>query len=599
MRRGTRIAITFVFFADGLLVGSWAARVPAVQRQADLTTSELGLALFAMSVGALLSMPVAGWFSERVGSRLVTIAGLVGGAAALVLASFAEGLGELAGALFAFGAGFGALNVAANAQALRLERQRGRSILSSFHAAFSTGGLVGAGLGAVAAGASIGPTAHFGVLALTVAAATFIGVRPLLLPDTRDVSRGPIVVRPPRALVVLGLLAFFTLLAEGAAVDWSASYLSHSLGATAAVAALGYTGFSLAMAASRLVGDRLNGTLGPAALARAGGLLAATGMTLALVVGSIPAGLAGFAAMGAGLGVVVPVLFRTAGSLPGVPAGLGLAAVSTIGWLGFLAGPPTIGLAAGGVGLRAALAIVVLATAMIGLLARRVGPTRRAWFRGLAFEPRAVLSDLDGVLVDSGAAIERTWRRFAARHGLDAEHVLAESHGRRTVDLIRLVAPRLDAEAEAVRIEREEIEDVRGLRALPGARELVESVPTDRFAIVTSGTRPLALARLQAAGLPVPDVLVTAEEVENGKPHPAGYLRAAALLGVDPACSLVLEDAPAGVEAGLAAGMTVIAVLTTNGEEALRRAHSRVRDLRALRADSGARDRLLAGGAPA
>jgi sugar-phosphatase len=217
------------------------------------------------------------------------------------------------------------------------------------------------------------------------------------------------------------------------------------------------------------------------------------------------------------------------------------------------------------------------------------------------FEPRAVLSDLDGVLVDSGAAIERTWRRFAARHGLDAEHVLAESHGRRTVDLIRLVAPRLDAETEAARIEREEIEEAGGVQPLPGARELVESVPPDRFAIVTSGTRPLALARLRAAGIPVPDVLVTAEEVEIGKPDPDGYLRAAALLGVDPAHSLVLEDAPAGVEAGLAAGMTVIAVLTTNEETALRQAHSRVRDLRALLPDSGNETsaRLLAAGAPA
>src|SRR5262249_31738387 len=117
---------------------------------------------------------------------------------------------------------------------------------------------------------------------------------------------------------------------------------------------------------------------------------------------------------------------------------------------------------------------------------------------------------------------------------------------------------------------------------LPGACELVESVPADQFAIVTSGSRQLAIARLRAAGLPVPEVLVTAEQVDDGKPDPAGYLRAAELLGVDPAHSLVLEDAPAGVEAALAAGMTVIAVTTTNDESELRRAHARVHDLRAL-----------------
>jgi mannitol-1-/sugar-/sorbitol-6-phosphatase len=189
---------------------------------------------------------------------------------------------------------------------------------------------------------------------------------------------------------------------------------------------------------------------------------------------------------------------------------------------------------------------------------------------------------MDGVLVDSGATIEEAYRRFAAFHGLDLEQVLANSHGRRTVDLIRLVAPNLDAEAEAARLEQGEIASASLLRALPGARELVQIVPADRFAIVTSCTRPLAVARLQAAGLPVPDVLITAEDVERGKPDPAGYLRAAARLGVEPARSLVLEDAPAGVDAGLSAGMNVIAVLTTNDESALRAAHRRVPDLSAL-----------------
>jgi sugar-phosphatase len=219
---------------------------------------------------------------------------------------------------------------------------------------------------------------------------------------------------------------------------------------------------------------------------------------------------------------------------------------------------------------------------MVALLSRSAGARRRERFRGLLFEPRAVLSDLDGVLVDSSAAIEQTWRRFATRHGLDAERVVAASHGRRSVDLIRLVAPQLDAEAEAAKVECDEIDHAEGLRPLPGARALVEAVPADRFAIVTSGSRPLAVARLRAAGLPVPDVLVTADDVTDGKPDPAGYLRAAALLGVDPAHSLVLEDAPAGVDAGLAAGMTVVAVLTTSDEVALRRAHSRIPDLRAL-----------------
>jgi HAD superfamily hydrolase (TIGR01509 family) len=580
--RVTRVWITLFFLADGLLIGSWAARIPAVQDRGSLTSSELGLALFAMSLGALIAMPLAGVAGERIGSRSVTVVALVGGGVSLFLASLATELGELAVAMLGFGAGFGAMNVAANAQGIALERLYGRSILSSFHAAFSAGGLAGAGLGAIAAGAGVAPRAQFGCLALALALVAVVGARFLLPHEVGEARSAPVFVRPPRGLLALGVAAFFTLLAEGAAADWSAVYLSDSLGTTAMVAALAYTAFSLAMAASRTVGDRLHMRFGSVWLARGGALLAATGLALALVVASTPGALVGFFAMGAGLGVVVPVLFRAAGSTAGVPVGVGVAAVSTIGWLGFLAGPPTIGLAADWIGLRTALVVVVGAIAMVALLARSASPGGREASLQLPFEPRAVLSDLDGVLVDSSAVIERTWRRFAARHGLDAEHVLAESHGRRSVDLIRLVAPHVDAEEEASRLERDEIAAAHRVRALPGARELVDSLPADRFAIVTSGSRAVALARLYAAGLPVPEVLVTAEDVDNGKPDPDGYLRAAALLGVDPARSLVLEDAPAGVDAGRAAGMKVIAVLTTTGASALRAAHRRVPDLRAV-----------------
>jgi HAD superfamily hydrolase (TIGR01509 family) len=577
--RSTRAAITLVFFADGLLIGSWAARIPAVQRQADLTSGKLGLALFAMSLGALLAMPTAGRLSERIGSRPVTLAALAGGAIALALTALAGALFTLAAALFLFGAGFGAVNVAANAQGIALERMSERSILSSFHAAFSFGGLAGAGLGALAAGAGIDPLGHFAAVALAIGLSALLAAGRLLPPEADDREPTPILARPQRALLVLGAAAFFTLMAEGAAADWSAVYLD-SLGAGAAVAALAYTAFSLAMASSRVFGDRLNGRFGPVALARGGGLLAAAALALALVSGSTPAALVGFAAMGAGLGVVVPVLFRAAGSTPGVSAAAGVAAVSTIGWFGFLAGPPAIGVTADAVGLRSALVIVVIGTVGLAVLAGSANPRRK--FRGLLFEPGAVLSDMDGVLVDSWTAIERTWTRFAHRHGLDPDVVVAASHGVPTIDVIRAVAPHLDAHAEATVIEREQIEEVDGLRALPGARELIASLPAGRFAVVTSASRALAESRLRAAGLPVPDVLVSSEDVENGKPDPAGYLRAACLLGVDPAHSVVLEDAPAGVDAGVAAGMTVIGVLTTNPAWALRRAHGRVPTLAAL-----------------
>jgi mannitol-1-/sugar-/sorbitol-6-phosphatase len=189
---------------------------------------------------------------------------------------------------------------------------------------------------------------------------------------------------------------------------------------------------------------------------------------------------------------------------------------------------------------------------------------------------------VDGVLVDSTAAVEEAWTRFATRHGLDPQHMIANCHGRRTIDLIRLVAPHLDADVEATRIEREEVGTASPVRALPGARELLQTIPANRFAVVTSGARRLAVARLQAAGLPLPAVLVTADDVEKGKPDPTGYLSAAAQLGVEPPQSLVIEDSPAGVTAALSAGMTVIAVLTTTDASSLRAAHRRVPNLSAL-----------------
>jgi Major Facilitator Superfamily len=378
--RGTRLAITFFFLADGVLLGSWAARIPAVQRQTDLSNPELGLTLFAMSLGALVSMPLVGWLSGRIGSRRITIAALIGGSASLALVSFAGGLAGLAAALLAFGGAFGAINVAANAQGVALERGYGRSILSSFHAAFSVGGLVGAGLGALVAGAGLGTRAHFAALALVLAVGALVAGRRLLPATADERPEAPSPRRLPRTLLVLGAAAFFTLLAEGAAVDWSAVYLSESLGTTAAVAALGYTGFSLAMAGSRMAGDHLNGRLGPASLASTGAFLAAAGLGLALVVPSTPAALVGFAAMGAGLGVIVPVLFRAAASTPGVSAGAGIAAVSTIGWLGFLAGPASIGFTAGIVGLRTALCLVVVAITIVAFLTRRASPAREEGF---------------------------------------------------------------------------------------------------------------------------------------------------------------------------------------------------------------------------
>jgi sugar-phosphatase len=177
---------------------------------------------------------------------------------------------------------------------------------------------------------------------------------------------------------------------------------------------------------------------------------------------------------------------------------------------------------------------------------------------------RAVLFDLDGVLVESREATERVWMAWARKNGVGEEELRSAMHGVRSVEVVRTVRPELDAEAEAAGIEEAQAVDTEGLRAIPGAAAALSALREDRVAVVTSATRRLAAARLAAAGIAPPAVMVTAEEVTRGKPDPEGYLAAADRLGVDPAEALVVEDAPPGVEAGRAAGAAVVGVTSTH-----------------------------------
>ncbi|MEV0610204.1 HAD-IA family hydrolase [Polymorphospora rubra] len=172
----------------------------------------------------------------------------------------------------------------------------------------------------------------------------------------------------------------------------------------------------------------------------------------------------------------------------------------------------------------------------------------------------AVLFDLDGVLVDSGNAVEASWETWARRHGLDGGHVLGQCHGRRTVETVRAVAPHLDAEREAILLEAEQATQTGGLRACTGAANLLAALGDLPWAVVTSGTRLLALARLAAAGLPRPAVLVAGDDVEQGKPSPEGYLKAATVIGVPAQECVVFEDARRGVQAAREAGARVIGI---------------------------------------
>ncbi len=208
----------------------------------------------------------------------------------------------------------------------------------------------------------------------------------------------------------------------------------------------------------------------------------------------------------------------------------------------------------------------------------------------LDLECDAVLFDLDGVLVDSAQVILHHWELWANKHRLDLREVMRFAPGRRSIETIRLVAPHLDAETESAELEAEETYDTTGLSVMDGAIPLVQSIPAGGWAVATSGPRPMALTRLTRTGIPLPPVLVTANDVKNGKPDPEPYRLAAQRLGVLPERCIVVEDAPAGIQAGRAAGMRVVAVASTHSPAELRAASviaRRLLDLKILPRHNG------------
>jgi len=200
-----------------------------------------------------------------------------------------------------------------------------------------------------------------------------------------------------------------------------------------------------------------------------------------------------------------------------------------------------------------------------------------------SFRCEAILFDLDGVLVDSTPCVTRVWAAWAREHDLDPDYVVPLAHGQRTIETVRQVAPLLDAQRETDRIEEQEVSDTDGLRVLPGAKELLTALATDRYTVVTSGTRRLATKRLQVAGLPVPPRMITADDVAHGKPDPEPYLAGAKMLGREPQKCLVFEDAPSGILSAKAAGMVAIGLTTTYGRDQLLEADVIVPSLTAVK----------------
>jgi predicted MFS family arabinose efflux permease len=374
-----RIATSALFFANGAGAANWVVRIPAVQDNLNLSTGALGAALLCIALGSLVAMPLTGLFVARAGSKTVSRAAALAFFLALPLPALAPDFPLFVGGLLIFGATTGSLDVSMNSQGVTVELQYGRPIMSSYHALFSLGGLVGAAIGGLIAGWGIAPGPHL-VGAAVVLGACALGISHWMLGANADVvEHGPMFARPTRALAALGVVAFCVLMGEGAVSDWSAIYLRRIVGTGPGLAAAGFAVFSLTMAFGRLGGDYLVGRLGPMVPVRAGGAVAAVGVILAVLAPWPPTVLIGFALVGLGFSFVFPVVVSAAARTPGTAASVAISAISTTGYFGFLVGPPLIGLTAEIIGLRSALLIVATLGVLITVFGRAV-EQRRASF---------------------------------------------------------------------------------------------------------------------------------------------------------------------------------------------------------------------------
>jgi len=361
--RRDRIAISLIFAVHGTVEGTYASRLPWIADHVHATPGVLGAAMIAPTAGALLSMPQAGRIVHRLGGRSALRLMLMLWTAALAIPALMPNIGWLAAGLFVYGATSGVADVMMNAEAVRIERRVGRSIMSGLHGLWSVGGIVGALLGALCAGAGISALPEFLVTAaVLVVAAAVVGS---LLPADAELGADAPEIRPPRfalptkALLGIGIVGFCAIFGEGAGTNWSAVYLTSVAHASPAIGAYCVTGFAATMAVGRLTGDAVVRRLGPVNAVRVGGALAVLG-AVAIVAARTPwLGIVGFAAMGLGIATGIPLAIAAAGRT-GQDADSAVAGITSITYSAGLAAGPSVGALGSAVSLPFAFGIVAL-----------------------------------------------------------------------------------------------------------------------------------------------------------------------------------------------------------------------------------------------
>ncbi len=366
--RRHRQAVAAFFFLLGFSFASWASRIPIIQQKLGLNEASLGLVLLSLPAGLMLSLPVSGWLVNQKGSKKILILAAVLYGCLLVTLGMANTILQLVIGLFCFGFVGNMCNISVNTQAVGVEALYKRNIMASFHGIWSLAGFSGAALGTVMSSMSVPPRTHFlivlGVgLCIVVLAARFV-----LQHDVRSSEKQPVFVLPDRSLLVLGLIAFCSMMCEGAMFDWSGIYFKKVVHAKPSLVSAGYTAFMCTMAISRFVADFFTNRYGFKRIIQVSGLVIMSGLMLAVALPHFYTAIAGFLLVGAGVSSVVPLVYSAAGRSKKMSAGVALAAVSTISFFGFLFGPPVIGLLAAASSLRLSFAVIAFVGLCVTLL---------------------------------------------------------------------------------------------------------------------------------------------------------------------------------------------------------------------------------------
>lgn len=370
------------FFLNGAMIGTWVAQIPFVQDRLDVSKATIGLTLLCMASGAMIAMPLTGQILDRRSSAVATRVAALAYLPLLALPLFAPSPVLLGAALVVFGAANGSMDVSMNAHGVAVERTLGRPIMSSLHAGWSFGGLAGSGGVALAVGLGIDPRVE-GVIASGVLWLMAVAITARLGTASAHSEHGPSgFALPSRGVLLIGALCFLVMVTEGAMGDWSGIYLKNDLGASGSAAATGFAGFSLGMALARITGDELNRRWGAGRLLSGGMGLVTIALAGVLVIGEPVVAVLGFALVGIGIANAVPLLFSAAGRVP--PSGPSLAAVFTVGYTGFIVGPPLIGVLADAISLPAALATLCAAGLAVTLLGSRAADAEEASRRAAA-----------------------------------------------------------------------------------------------------------------------------------------------------------------------------------------------------------------------